>query len=137
WKMFGVSNVEMDFNLDAIRLTSCQTGGTGSPDHRTDHGPGTPGGPDSKPGGPAASVYVVKSGDSLSQIAARHGVSVAELVRTNNIANPNIIYVGQEFKIPGCSQDGPHQDHPREPEHQPDKGKPEPQSREPERREPE
>ena len=41
---------------------------------------------------------VVQSGDTLSKIAGRAGVSVEDLVRINKIANPNLIRVGQEIQ---------------------------------------
>ena len=44
-------------------------------------------------------VYVVQKGDTLTKIAHRYGVTVADLVRWNNIANPNLILVGQKIKI--------------------------------------
>jgi hypothetical protein len=38
----------------------------------------------------------------MSGIAARHGVSLAALERANpQVRNPNLIYVGQQLKIPG------------------------------------
>ena len=43
--------------------------------------------------------YTVKSGDSLSAIAARYGMSYETLARLNNIANPNRIYVGQTLNL--------------------------------------
>jgi len=49
----------------------------------------------------SASSYTVRSGDTLSEIAARHGTSVDELVRANNIKNRNLIRVGQHLTIPG------------------------------------
>lgn len=54
---------------------------------------------------PAAdqTVYVVRAGDTLARIAARYGVSVSALARTNNITNPNRIYIGQRLAIPGGS----------------------------------
>lgn len=42
-------------------------------------------------------VYVVKSGDNLSSIASRLGVSVNYIVSKNGIANPNLIYPGQKL----------------------------------------
>lgn len=45
--------------------------------------------------------YVVKSGDSISSIAYRHGVAVSEIVALNGIANKNIIKVGQQLVLPG------------------------------------
>ena len=43
--------------------------------------------------------YIVKRGDTLSQIAYNYGTTVQELVRLNNISNPNLIYVGQKLII--------------------------------------
>ena len=48
-------------------------------------------------------TYVVKKGDTLSHIAKRFGTTVNELVRLNNIKNPNLIYVGQKLKINGSA----------------------------------
>ncbi len=48
--------------------------------------------------------YTVNSGDTLSAIASKYGVSVDTIVKLNNIANPNIIYPGQIFKINGGVQ---------------------------------
>ena len=45
----------------------------------------------------ATRAYTVKSGDTLSGISARLGVSVSHLVQTNHISNPNRIYVGQSL----------------------------------------
>lgn len=45
----------------------------------------------------ATRAYTVKSGDTLSGISARLGVSVSHLVQTNHISNPNRIYVGQRL----------------------------------------
>ena len=44
-------------------------------------------------------VYTVKSGDTLSGIAAKYGTTVNALVKKNGIANPNKIYPGQKIKI--------------------------------------
>ena len=43
--------------------------------------------------------YTVKSGDTLSEIAAANGTTVDDLVRINGISNPNLIYAGQEIKL--------------------------------------
>jgi LysM repeat protein len=45
-------------------------------------------------------VYVVSKGDTLSSIAKRLGVSLAELQKLNNIANPDQISVGQKLRVP-------------------------------------
>jgi LysM repeat protein len=45
--------------------------------------------------------YVVRSGDTLSAIGARHGVSYQAIAQANGISNPNLIYPGQRLTIPG------------------------------------
>jgi LysM repeat protein len=52
---------------------------------------------------PQPSTYVVVAGDTLSRIAVRYGTTVAALAQANNIANPNLIYVGQVLKIAGAT----------------------------------
>jgi LysM repeat protein len=51
------------------------------------------------PGG----TYVVRAGDSLIAIAARHGVSVSQLALANGLSTSGWVYVGQRLKIPGGS----------------------------------
>ncbi|MEC1429933.1 N-acetylmuramoyl-L-alanine amidase [Bacillus subtilis] len=48
-------------------------------------------------------TYTVKKGDTLSEIAKEHGVSVASLQSLNGIKNPNLIKVGQVLKLTGSS----------------------------------
>ena len=43
--------------------------------------------------------YSVVLGDTLAKISSRFGVSVDELVKLNNISNPNLIYVGEVLRI--------------------------------------
>jgi len=43
--------------------------------------------------------YKVKPGDTLSEIALRYGTTVSNLVRLNNIHNPNLIYPNQSLFI--------------------------------------
>lgn len=45
-------------------------------------------------------MYVVKRGDTLSQIAERFGVSTSDLAQANGITNPRLIYAGQQLTIP-------------------------------------
>ncbi len=50
---------------------------------------------------PAEGTHTVQPGETLSLIAERHGLPVDELVRANDLINPNYIYVGQRLTIPG------------------------------------
>lgn len=51
--------------------------------------------------GAGSVAYEVKSGDTLSTIAASHGVSLQAILDHNSIANPDLIRPGQEIVIPG------------------------------------
>lgn len=60
--------------------------------------------PTPAPGGAGGSggSYSVQKGDTLSGIASRHGVSLSALIAANpQISNPNLIYPGQQIKLPG------------------------------------
>lgn len=46
-----------------------------------------------------SSTYIVKSGDNLTKIAKMFGTTVNQLVAWNNIANPNLIYPNQKFRV--------------------------------------
>lgn len=48
-------------------------------------------------------VYTVKKGDTLSQIAAKYGTTYQEIAAYNGIKNPNVIRVGQKIKIPAST----------------------------------
>lgn len=52
---------------------------------------------------PATSTYTVRSGDTLSSIAAKFGTSYQALAGLNGIANPNLIYVGQVLRVNGSA----------------------------------
>lgn len=56
-----------------------------------------------KANGVVPSSYIVTRGDSLSEIAARFGVSMSELKSANRL-NSNTIRIGQELKIPGVGE---------------------------------
>ncbi|MBW4644474.1 MAG: peptidoglycan DD-metalloendopeptidase family protein [Goleter apudmare HA4340-LM2] len=45
-------------------------------------------------------AYEVKPGDTLAAIASNYGTSVSELVRANNLTNPNQIQISQKLMIP-------------------------------------
>lgn len=44
--------------------------------------------------------HVVQKGETLATIAKASGVSVADIVKANNLSNPNEIKVGQKLVIP-------------------------------------
>ena len=46
-------------------------------------------------------VVVVQPGDTLSQIALEHGMTVAQLSALNGITDPNRIYAGQRLRLTG------------------------------------
>ena len=51
----------------------------------------------------SSTTYVVKSGDSLSVIAQKHGIKTAELRTLNGLKGDKII-VGQKLKVPGAAK---------------------------------
>ncbi len=57
-----------------------------------------PGVDDSEPDRPVIR-YAVQKGDNLTKIAKKFNTTVARLVEANNIANPNLIFVGQVLTI--------------------------------------
>ena len=46
-------------------------------------------------------TYIVMDGDTLSSIAAKFGTTYQELSKINQIANPNMIHIGQVIKLTG------------------------------------
>ncbi len=56
---------------------------------------------------PTPQTYIVKSGDTLSKIAAQFGVSLDDLIAANKetLPNPDKIKVGDEIIIPAAPPD--------------------------------
>ncbi len=46
------------------------------------------------------SIYVVKSGDTLWNIAKKYNISLDELLKINNLTKDSILNIGQKIKIP-------------------------------------
>ena len=92
WKKWAFTNDEMDLNFDSVSLRGCTT---------KTHYPKQPSYP-----APSSCIYVVQPGDSLGYIAQQKWVTVYDLMRVNGIQNADIIYVGQQLLIPGCSAAG-------------------------------
>jgi len=78
-------------------------GGSSAPAPSTPTSPSTPSAPAASPGG----TYVVRPGDSLIKIAARHAVSVSRLAAVNGLRVNSWVYVGQRLQIPGGSATSP------------------------------
>ena len=43
--------------------------------------------------------YVIKKGDTLSEIAKAYGVEILHIIELNKIENPNLIYPGEKLRI--------------------------------------
>lgn len=56
---------------------------------------------------PATGSYVVKPGDTLYQIAQRHGMEVGTLISLNNISDPSQLRVGQTLRLSGSAPTTP------------------------------
>lgn len=48
----------------------------------------------------ATEIYIVQKGDILGKIAAKFDTTVQRLVEINGLANPDVLYVGQELRVP-------------------------------------
>ncbi len=48
-------------------------------------------------------LYIVQQGDMLSKLAVRFNTSTKTLVSMNNLSNPDVLYVGQEIRVPAGS----------------------------------
>jgi len=57
-------------------------------------------------------TVIVESGDSLSKIAKREGVTVDEIMSLNNISDPNLLFVGQKLTISGQASPEPQEEDP-------------------------
>jgi len=110
WKKWGIPNVEMDFNIDSVMVSAC--GGHGGSVLPPIVQPWPPIGecgqwaPDCSeifPPVDPGCTYVVRPGDTLAGIAHRLGVNMHSLIFTNNIVNPDLIFVGQTLILPGCA----------------------------------
>lgn len=76
-RITGIStNVDLSIFADASIITAAKTAASGG------------------------TVYTVKSGDTLSGIAAKYGTTYQALAAYNGIADPDKIYTGQQIKIP-------------------------------------
>ncbi len=55
--------------------------------------------------GGLSKIHVVRSGEVMGAIAKRYGVSVASIMRANNMRNAHRLNIGQRLKIPGAASE--------------------------------
>lgn len=91
---------ELDSENGAMDPVTGNVTGTGVTDSNA---AGTAENPTSIGNADSVSAYTVQPGDTLSKIARENNTTVDELVKANNIANPNLINVGQNLVIPGAA----------------------------------
>lgn len=51
---------------------------------------------------PREDIYMVQAGDTLGDIAFRFGTTVPVLLRLNQLDDPDVLYVGQELRVPAA-----------------------------------
>ena len=49
-------------------------------------------------------TYIVQKGDILSRLASDFNTTTKTLISMNNLANPDVLYVGQELRVPAGSR---------------------------------
>ncbi|WP_460994162.1 LysM peptidoglycan-binding domain-containing protein, partial [Staphylococcus aureus] len=49
---------------------------------------------------PKTQLYTVKKEETHTAIALKYKTTVSNLKNTNNIANPNLIFIGKKLKVP-------------------------------------
>jgi murein DD-endopeptidase MepM/ murein hydrolase activator NlpD len=52
-------------------------------------------------------IHVVRRGESLSRIAARHHIARQSIITANHLTSPGALRVGQRLQIPGCKAAAP------------------------------
>ena len=52
-------------------------------------------------------THTVAAGENLFRIGLKYGISWVDIARENNLANPHILSIGQELKLPGASASAP------------------------------
>jgi len=64
--------------------------------------PARPAAPKAAPAPVRSGSYTIKSGDTLSGIAARHGVKLSAILSANRLTMSSVIYPGHKLAIPGA-----------------------------------
>lgn len=104
----GISNVNLIFTGQQLTIPGATDDGGGDTDTGGDDGGDT--GDTGDTGGdtpaPTGGTYTVQPGDTLGAIARNFGTSFQVLAQLNNIANPNLIFVGQVLNLPDGTTGG-------------------------------
>lgn len=77
-----------------LQLPNCTPGSVSAPPAPTSDTVQPP------PATTGETIHVVQAGDTLFGIAQRYNVTVADIIATNNLANPDRLAIGDELKIP-------------------------------------
>lgn len=104
WKVSRANNVSVNDLIEANNIANPDLIYVGQVlviPERDSGGGSSSRGASEAPSPSGGNVYVVKRGDTLSGIAARHGTTVAALAKANNIYNPSLIHVGQKIAVSG------------------------------------
>lgn len=101
----GITNANDIFFGQVLRIPLDEGAPTPEPDSSADSPPTlTPESPTATVTATAApdqpETHIVQAGESASEIAKGYGVSLADLLRINKIANADTIFVGQRLTIP-------------------------------------
>lgn len=97
------TNAEIEGYID-IGITNDNTNNNDNNSGNNDNNGGNSGGGNNNGG----IEYRVIKGDTLSKIARKYGVTVAEIVNANNIKNANLIFVNQLLIIPTKGETSTH-----------------------------
>ncbi len=100
-KKWAQSEREVNFDFDDVALRACRTVPAPDPADPPDDPPA--GGDNNANNGQATNAmctYLVQPGDYISRIAEQFGASVEWLADYNDIANPNLLFVGQPLLVP-------------------------------------
>ena len=125
-KKWAQSEREVNFDFDAVELRACREVSAPPPAEPYDDPPANSSAPadnsnasasapadnanasapaQTTPVSSSVCTYLVQPGDYISLIAEQFGVTVEWLMTYNNIANPNLLFVGQPLLVPCQVQD--------------------------------
>ncbi|MEO0561510.1 MAG: LysM peptidoglycan-binding domain-containing protein, partial [Chloroflexota bacterium] len=101
----GIADVTQVFVGQVLRIPGTVAADSGGDDTGADSS-GDDASDDVGTGGPAqqgGTTYTVVRGDTLGSIARQFGTTFTEIAAANNLADPNLIFPGQQLVIPGAT----------------------------------